>query len=123
MGSAGQAQGELTVPCIFQAGAPREPGAKAASGSGLGSTPTGTKAGNHQEPPRWAAVTCGFRGLGPSCPRQKGGAEVGWWGDPSKLQHSREHIQPGLRDEGHDGPALCHAAQVLYPAPRGFKGT
>lgn len=65
MGSAGQAQGELTAPCIFQVGASREPSDKAASG--LGSTPTGTKAGNHQAPPHWAAVTCSSQGLGPSC--------------------------------------------------------
>lgn len=47
---------------------------------------------------------------------------MGWWGDPSKLQQSQEHTQPGLAgDEGHDGPALCHAAQALYPGPRGFR--
>lgn len=86
MGSAGQAQGELTVPCIFQVGASQEPGDKADSHGDKG-------------------FTCGFRGLGPSCLapfiRQAGGgrSRCGVVGGPSKLQQSRElHISLGSQE-------------------------
>lgn len=130
MGSAGRAQGELTVPCICQVGAAREPGDKAASGSqAWGARPQGQRPVTTRSRPAGQRSRVALRvwaphALPPSSSRQEqGGADVRWWGDLSKLQQSRElHIQPGLSgDEGHNGPALCHGSGPL-PRTTGLQG-